>query len=144
MVGITKDYLVPTLHIEEGTQFMDTSLPEVTLKLSGGVWVYSDSSEFKLDNPVDTVNHSLLTIPYKMPASEPTMVIGDLYEEGCEIAFTINTGNYDIASPTSVIHFALYNVTIQIHQFLHTVELLYNNQQVQIFSGYPFIYQYSG
>lgn len=137
IVELTKDYSVPTLHIDAGTEFMDTILPEVTLKMVAGEWLVTDSDEFRVENPIDLINHSFdeTPIPYKLPSNDSKKVIGNLSEEGNEIAFNINTGDVDTTITNSTVHIALYTLTVVVNQSAKTVSLMQGGQILLTFAG---------
>lgn len=91
---MNKNNMVPTLHIEAGTEFMDVRLPETNLQLIGGSWVSGNNTEFKLNEPLDLILYSYVEFP-KTFGSSPLPVFKTLPSEGAQVAFNMNTGNID-------------------------------------------------
>ena len=89
---MNKNTLVPTLHIEGGAQFMDSLLPELTLKLVGGGWIQTDADEFRLDNPIDMDDHLLKEMPYNFGVDNPQPILAQIPDNGVQLAFTLTTG----------------------------------------------------
>lgn len=147
LLTANKNTLVPTIHIENGAEFMDSILPEVTLKFAGGVWVNSSIDEFKLDNPIDVDSYlfngsDLFPEPVTLPhtiTNNANPILEALPVNGCEVAFTLNTGDIGLTDPADVVQFAFYKFTINILLTSGTIQLLESDYSLaQEFSGYAF------
>ena len=139
--NMRKNNAVVTLHIEAGAQFMDSYLPEVTLKYVGGSWIVTNANDFYLDEPIDFFYHSMVSWPHHF-GTEAHAVLYDIPANGSEIGFNINTGNIDLTNTSNTfILDGLYNTTIIIYPSNGNIQLLdkdANNAIVKEFGGYQF------
>ena len=96
---MTKNYLVPTLHIEDGAEFIDVALPEVTLKFVAGVWIVSNSESYKIEEPnnIDDYLGPNVEFPHTIGTTAHPLFVG-LPNDGIKLAFTINTGDIDLTT----------------------------------------------
>ncbi|MBQ7995353.1 MAG: hypothetical protein IJ247_03970 [Bacilli bacterium] len=139
----TSDYLVPTIHIEAGAEFMDSILPEVTLKLAGNEWIASTASDFKIDDPVNINSYSLVTFPHHL-GTDPHPVFSQLPSNGCGIRFNIEIGDTDLADYSNQVSMnidGLYKCILNINFTTGTLTLFdkeNNNAIAQSVSGYAF------
>ena len=137
----TKDYLVPTLHIEDDTQFMDVRLSEVTLKFAGGSWIQTSNEAYTIDEPLLFSSYSRVVYPHKF-GTDPHALLADLPSQGCEIAFNINTGNLDLNANNTLTFDGIYECAIYIQTKTGTIQLADraggNATIVQQFTGYMF------
>ncbi len=138
---MTKNYLVPTLHIDEGTEFMDVSLPEVTLKYIGGAWVESDTEGFKIEDPFDLDDYSYNPLPFEYDTTAHP-IFGTLPAEGAKLAFTINTGDIDLTDNSNAFLFdGIYGCLLGIYPSWGGIQLTdknAGNTVVQSFNGFVF------
>ena len=143
VLQMNKNNVVPTIHIEAGATFMDSILPEVTLKFNGGCWIYSDVDELILDNPsnIDLYTLSDVTYPHQF-GTTPHPIFNDLPAEGCKIAFNINTGNFDTTNLSNAINLdGIYGCTVSVYLSTGTIKLLdkeASGAEVQSFTGFTF------
>ena len=138
---MNKNNLVPTLHIEEGTEFIDVTLSEVTLKFVGGVWTVSDSEDFRIENPMNLDDYLLVSMPHEFGTTAHA-IMGGLPAEGVKLAFTINLGDFDLTNTNLVFNIdGLYHCLFLISPSMGAVLLLdkdANNAVLQQFNGYAF------
>lgn len=150
VLELAPGYLLPTLHIEANTIFMDSLIPEITLKLSGESWAVSDQNGFTLTDPIDIDHYTLVTYPHQC-GDVPHAVLYNLPGEGSEIGFNINTGDINLDAsteddiPDSTASFdGLYGQLINI-DFTHGIIYLFEKttvdpflEIVDMFTGYLF------
>ena len=135
---ITLNYLVPTLHIEEDTEFIDVKLPELTLKLAGDSWLVSDNESITFENKVYFPDYALVNLPYSYPKSSSFALASNLPSNGCSVAFNINTGDFDLTNANAAVHIVLYGFTVAIFEATGTIILLDSTGELQRFNGYTF------
>ena len=147
---MNKNNMVPTLHIEAGAQFMDSLLPELTLKLSGTGWVQCDADEMQLENPVDIDDHLIVELPHNFGIDTPHPVFIQLPETGVELAYTLTTGELppveidpetgEVFNNHAINFDGLYNCTISVYPNLGAFQLLDKGtgEVVNEFYGYMF------
>ena len=144
VLQMTKNNMVPTLHIEEGTEFMDVLLPEVTLKYMGGSWVISNASDYRIEEPLDIDFYRLkdVTFPHEFGANNAHPVLANLPSEGASLAFDINFGELSTTNWDQVVNFdGLYNFCISMYPALGRVALIdrdNDNKEVQVLEGLTF------
>lgn len=130
LLYMNNNNMVPTIHIEEETEFLDVLLPELTLKLMGDSWIVSDSDDFTVTDPLDLDINPLVTYPYRFDGDSHA-IKGLLPSEGCKLAFNINTGNIDLTNPLNVFNIdGLYNCLISIYVSTGAV-LLFDKDAVE-------------
>lgn len=142
VLSMNNNNMVPTIHIEEGAEFIDVLLPEVTLKFSGGGWIATTADEFKVNNPIGLDSYLQQELPYEFDDGSHA-ILDKLPEEGCKISFNINTGDIDLTQYAKVIHLdGLYDALVQIIPSSGTINLYDKKGDialVQTFSGFPFV-----
>ena len=121
---MNKNTLVPTIHIPAGTEFMDVSLPEVTLKLVGGCWAASSAEDLKNEDPYDFDTNLMVKLPHKF-GTEPHAIFNQLPANGCKLSFTINTGEINLESWSDVINFdGLYSFMVSVYPASKIIQLI--------------------
>ena len=140
---MNKNNMVPTLHIDNKTEFMDVRLSEVTIKFVSDRWIVDNSSEFKVDNPVDLNDYLFgeVTLPHKVgDTGHP--IFNPMPAGGAQIAFSVNTGNIDLSNGANAFHLSgLYKSLVAVFPSSGVIQLLDmddNNKMVQQFSGFAF------
>lgn len=135
----TNEYAVPTLHIPAGTEFMDSSLSEVTLQLAGGVWMVTDSNQFTIEDPFYFNTRLVVPFPYHF-TTESHAIMGGLPSMGCGLAFNINTGDIDLSQNTSFHISGLYKCRIIIVPKSGTIQLFDTTTSTvaQTYNGFTF------
>lgn len=141
LLMMNKNNLVPTLHIEEGTEFIDVLLPELTLKLLGGNWIVSNNDEFKIESPVDIDDYALVDFPHHV-GNESHALLNNLPASGVKLAFSIDSGDIDLTNGANAfILDGLYNTMIVIYPSSGLIQLLdhdNSNAVVSQFEGFKF------
>ena len=138
---MNKNNLVPTLHIEGGTEFIDVLLPEVTLKFIGGGWIASNSGEYRIEDPLDFDENLLVSLPHTFgTAAHP--IFSRLPTAGSKLAFTINTGDIDLSVSSNAFNIdGLYGCTLCVFPSMGAILLLdkdNGNATAQEFYGFMF------
>lgn len=136
----TESCLVPTLHIEENAIFMDTMLPEVTLKFCSNKWFASDSTDFKIEEPdnIDTYLMPELFLPHVVGTNSHA-ILAALPEEGVSLAFNINSGNVSGKGPDATLNLdGLYGCTVALMPNVNQIVLLDNYVPAEVFSNFIF------
>ena len=136
----TNEYVVPTLHIPAGTEFMDSSLSEVTLQLAGGVWMVTDNKQFIIEDPYYFNTKLVVPFPYHF-TTESHAIMGGLPMMGCGLAFNINTGDIDLTQNTAFHLSGLYHCRIIILPKTGTIQLVdvdASSAVVQTYNGFVF------
>lgn len=127
-IDVTKlapNYLVPTLHIEAGTEFMDSALPEVTLKLVGGSWVTENYDTFTLDNPLDIDYYTFPGVTYPHSCDgDSHAVLANLPTGGCELAFNVNFGEIDRETNDSFHIAGINGITVALYPMASAIFLV--------------------
>lgn len=135
----TTEYAVPTLHIPAGTEFMDSSLSEVTIQLAGGVWMVTDSNQFTIEDPYYFNTKLVVPFPYHF-TTESHAIMGGLPMMGCGLAFNINTGDIDLSQNPAFHLSGLYHCRIIILPKTGTIQLfdVDGSSVVQTYNGFVF------
>ena len=147
---MNKNDMVPTLHINNKTEFMDVNLGEVTLKFVGDRWIANDSSDFKVDDPIDLGDYLFkdvtdvtldVTLPHKIGTTGHP-IFNPMPASGAKIAFTLNTGNIDLTSGSNAFNLdSIYNCKIEIQPNIGSIKLIDKDKEnalVQEFKGFAF------
>ena len=138
---MNKNYLVPTLHIEDETSFMDALLSEVTLKFVGGSWISTNVGDFIIEDPFDYGNNEVIVHYPHQITNVSHAILHSLPAEGCKIAFSINTGDLDVSNAGNAMQLVFYRCTLNIVFKTGTIQLLDNDNGgavAQQFVGYVF------
>ena len=108
--------LVPTLHVAAGTEFMDCTLPEITLKFAGGKWHEQFKDDYKVTNPVNIDNYlqAGITLPHEFGLTSHA-VFKQFPAEGAQIAFNLNTGKYSEGPMTVLLCDGPYKTRLAIY-----------------------------
>ncbi len=136
----TNDHLVPNLHIEENTIFMDTMLPETNLYLAGTTWKSGAFETFKVTDPFDFNTNLQVKFPYEVGAT-PHAIFAELPADGVELEFNINSGTVDPANPTTLTLDGFYGFTAQIvfgWQSITLLDQINSYAVLQTFNNYTF------
>ena len=143
VLSITPTYLVPTLHIEPGAEFIDVALPEVTLKFIGGSWIASNADEYRISEPLnlDEYLDGDMSLPFQFDETAHAF-FGSLPEDGCKLAFNMNSGNIDPTNSSYALNIdGIYKTLISIAPTTGNINL-YNKDSglelVQSLSGFVF------
>ena len=136
-----KNNIVPTFHIDQGTEFIDVLLPEVTLKFIGGGWFTSNSEDYRIADPLDLDEYTFVSFPYEFDtAAHP--ILGSLPTSGSKLAFNINLGDNNLSNSNPVLLMdGLYNFLISVYPSMGTIQLTdrdSNSTVVQEFWGFIF------
>ncbi len=122
ILKITKDYLLPTIHIPEGTKFIDNYCGETTMTFVGDTWSNVALDGFTIQNPDDLKMAMLFDMPFQYD-TDAKRIIADLREDGCRLQMNFNTGDNNATDSGAVTNFVLYGITISIMQFQSVVAL---------------------
>ncbi len=100
----TSDYLVPTVELNENTDFIDKSVQPFKLQLIGGRWGMYDFPTICLEHSINLDNYFLgiSSLPYTF-GSDPVCLFNVLPFGVSEISFMVNFGNYNPSSPNNVL-----------------------------------------
>ena len=103
VLEMNQNNLVPTLHVSAGTEFMDCTLPEITLKYAGGKWNEQFEDDYKANSPVNIDDYLVgeITFPHELGLTSHT-VFKKFPVGGAQIAFNLYTGKYS-EGPMSVL-----------------------------------------
>lgn len=138
---LNKNNMVPTLHIENKTEFLDVSLPELTLKLVGNVWIATNNDEYRIESPLDIDDYYADELPQKI-GNESRGLLVHLPLEGCKFAFSLNSGDIDLSVLNNALIFdGFYGCMIVIYPASGTIQLIDHDSEnvtVQQFTGLVF------
>ena len=135
---------VPTLHIEDEAEFMDVLLPEITLKLIGGLWYYTNEDDVVLNDALDIDEYLFPTIvfPHYFLVNEPHPLLINLPANGAKLNFNITVGDLSETTAADIVNFdGQYGTRLSVFPKTGNVALYNtaNNELLQVFYGFKFV-----